>query len=178
MEGVTRFLEKRLKLRINPEKSDVAQAYERDFLSFRILGGKKTKRAISRKAKERFRRRVKEITRRGRGVSLERVISELNVYLRGWTGYFGFCQTPSVLQDLDKWIRRRLRCFIWKRWKGGRTRYAELRRRGLGNSLAAFAAGSPFSHWRMSASVGLNTAFPNAFFSDLGLISMEARCSA
>jgi RNA-directed DNA polymerase len=178
MEGITDFLGKRLKLRVNGEKSAVAQAYERDFLSFRILGGKKTKRAISRKAKERFRRRVKEITRRSRGVSLERVVADLNVYLRGWIGYFGFCQTPSVLQDLDKWIRRRLRCLIWKQWRRGRTRYAGLRGRGLSISLAAFAAGSPFSHWRMSASVGLNAAFPASFFSVLGLISMEARCSA
>lgn len=178
MEGVTRFLEKRLKLKVNPEKSDVAPTSGRDFLSFRILGGKKTKRGISKKAKERFRKRVKEITRRSRGVSLERVVADLNSYLRGWIGYFVFCQTPSVLQDLDKWVRRRLRCFIWKGWRRGRTRYAGLRKRGLSISLAAFAAGSPFSHWRMSASVGLNTAFPASFFADLGLISMEARCSA
>ena len=178
MEGVTNFLAKRLKLRVNPEKSDVAPASGRDFLSFRILGGKKTKRGISKKAKERFRKRVKEITRRSRGVSLERVVGDLNSYLRGWIGYFGFCQTPSGLQDLDKWVRRRLRCFIWKGWRRGKTRYAGLRGRGLSTSLAAFAAGSPFSHWRMSASVGLNTAFPASFFTDLGLISMEARCSA
>jgi RNA-directed DNA polymerase len=178
MEGITHFLQKRLKLRINPEKSDVAPASKRDFLSFRIIGKGKTKRAISAKAKKRFRQRVKEITRRGRGISLERVISDLNTFLRGWVGYFGFCQTPSVLQDQDKWIRRRLRCFIWKKWIRGRTRYAGLRARGLSQSLAAFAAGSPFSNWRMSASVGLNSAFPASFFSALGLISMEARCSA
>ena len=178
MEGVTRFLEKRLKLRVNPEKSDVAPASKRDFLSFRISGGEKTKRGISKKARGRFRRRIREITRRTRGVSLERVISDLNTYLRGWIGYFGFCQTPSVLQNLDKWIRRRLRCFIWKQWKRGRTRYAGLRARGLGKDLAAITAGSSRSHWRMSASPGMNSAFPKAFFSELGLISLEARCSA
>ncbi|RJP32847.1 MAG: group II intron reverse transcriptase/maturase [Actinobacteria bacterium] len=178
MEGVTNFLQKRLKLRVNSEKSAVARAYERDFLSFRIVGREKTKRGISKKAKERFRRRIKEITRRSRGVSLERVIADLNVYLRGWIGYFGFCQTRSVLRDLDSWIRRRLRCFIWKGWKRGRTRYAGLRARGLGKDLAAITAGSSRSHWRMSASPGMNTAFPKAFFSELGLISLEARCSA
>ena len=178
MEGVTRFLQKRLKLRVNPEKSDVAPASKRDFLSFRIVGGENAKRGISKKAKGRFRRRVKDITRRSRGVSLERVIADLNVYLRGWTGYFGFCQTPSVLRDLDSWVRRRLRCLIWKGWKRGRTRYAALRARGLGKDLAAITAGSSRSHWRMSASPGMNTAFPNAFFSELGLITLEARCSA
>jgi len=159
-------------------KSAVAPAHERDFLSFRIIGGENAKRGISKKAKERFRRRVKEITRRTRGVSLERVVSDLNVYLRGWIGYFGFCQTPSVLRALDSWIRRRLRCFIWKGWRRGRTRYAALRARGLGKDLAAITAGASRSHWRMSASPGMNTAFPNAFFSDIGLIILEARCSA
>jgi RNA-directed DNA polymerase len=178
MEGVSGFLVKRLKLRVNEDKSAVAPASRRDFLSFRITGGEKPKRAISGKARERFRRRVKEITRRSRGVSLERVVSDLNTYLRGWIGYFGFCQTPSVLHDLDSWIRRRLRCFIWKGWKRGRTRYAGLRARGLGKDLAAITAGAVRSHWRMSASPGLNTAFPIAFFSGLGLISLEARCSA
>ncbi len=178
MEGVTGFLQKRLKLRVNVEKSAVAPAQERDFLSFRIVGGGETKRSISPKARKRLRRRVKEITRRSRGVSLERVVADLNAYLRGWIGYFGFCQTPSVLRDLDSWIRRRLRCFIWKKWKRGRARYAGLRARGLGKDLAAITAGSCRSHWRMSASPGMNTAFPKAFFSELGLLSLEARCSA
>ena len=83
MEGVTRFLEKRLKLRVNREKSAVAPASKRDFLSFRIGGGEKTKRGISKKARGRFRRRIKEITRRSRGVSLERVVAELNTFLGG-----------------------------------------------------------------------------------------------
>ena len=178
MEGVTRFLQKRLKLRVNREKSAVDRASRRGFLSFTFTGEGKPRRRISGKARKRFRGRVKEITRRSRGVSLERVVAELNTFLRGWIGYFGFCQTPSVLQDLDKWIRRRLRCFIWKQWKRGRTRYPGLRARGLSERAAAFAAGSPFSHWRMSASPGMNAAFPKAFFSELGLISLEARCCA
>jgi RNA-directed DNA polymerase len=178
MEGVTSFLQKRLKLRVNGEKSAVAQAHERDFLSFRIIGREKTKRAISKKAKERFRRRVKEITRRTRGVSLERVVSDLNAYLRGWIGYFGFCQTPSVLRDLDSWIRRRLRCYVWKQLKRGKRRYAELRTRDINRNLAARTAGSIHGPWRISRSPALSVAFPNAFFSELGLISLETRCSA
>ena len=160
MGGIARFLQKRLKLRVNGEKSAVDRASRRDFLSFTFTGGERPKRRISGKARKRFRRRVKEITRRTRGVSLEQVVAELNTFLRGWIGYFGFCQTPSVLQNLDKWIRRRLRCFIWKQWRRGRTRYAGLRARGLGMDLAAITAGSSRSHWCMSTSPGMNSAFP------------------
>jgi RNA-directed DNA polymerase len=178
MDGITSFLQKRLKLRVNGEKSAVAQAYERDFLSFRIVGREKTKRSISPKARKRLRKRIKEITRRTRGVSLERVIADLNTYLRGWIGYFGFCQTRSVLRDLDSWVRRRLRCYIWKQLKRGKRRYAELRARDVSRSLAAKTAGSVHGPWRISRSPALSFAFPNAFFSELGLISLEARCSA
>jgi len=178
MEGVTNFLKKRLKLRVNEGKSAVAQAYERDFLSFRITGGEKTKRSISPKARRRLRRRVKEITRRTRGISLEQVIAELNTYLRGWIGYFGFCQTPSILKNLDSWIRRRLRGYIWGQYRRGRKRYAELRSRGVGRCLAASTAGSGLGPWRISHSPALSFAFPNAFFSELGLISLVACCTA
>jgi len=178
MGGIARFLQKRLKLRVNGEKSAVDRASRRDFLSFTFTGGGKPRRRIAQKARKRFRRRVKEITRRTRGVSLEQVVAELNTFLRGWIGYFGLCQTPSVLHDLDSWIRRRLRCFTWKQWRRGRTRYPGLRARGLSERAAAFAAGTPFSHWRMSASPGMNAAFPVAFFSELGIITLEAHCSA
>jgi len=178
MEGITDFLGKRLKLRVNGEKSAVAQAYERDFLSFRITGGEKTKRSISPKARKRLRRRVKEITRRIRGISLEQVIAELNTYLRGWIGYFGFCQTPSILQNLDSWIRRRLRSYIWGRHMRGRKRFAELKSRGVGRRLAASTAASNLGTWHLSHSPALSFAFPNAFFSELGLITLAAHCTA
>ncbi len=94
---------------------------------------------------------------------------ELARYLQGWLGYFGYCQTPSVLESLDGWTRRRLRCFPWKQWKRGRTRYQALRARGLGRDLAATTAGSAKSHWRVSASPGLSLALPNAYLASLGL---------
>ncbi len=163
---------------MNQAKSGVVPASKGEFLSFGLTGGDKPKRRVGKKARERFRRRVKEITRRTRGVSLEQVVADLNIYLRGWSGYFGFCQTPSVLHKLDSWIRRRLRCYIWKQWKRGKTRYVGLRSRGLSKDQAAITAGSVRCRWRMSASPGMNTAFPITFFSGLGLISLEARCSA
>ena len=97
----------------------------------------------------RFKARVREITRRTRGASLQGIVEDLNVYLRGWYGYFGFCQTPSVLVDLDSWIRRKLRCVEWKQWKRGRTRHKELRKHGVNEALAAQTAAS--SHGRTLA---------------------------
>lgn len=169
MEGLSAFIQKRLKLRINQEERDVAPASERDFLSFRILGEGKTKRGISKKAKERARKRVKEITRRYRVVSLERVIADLNTYLRGWIGYFGFCQTRSVFRDLDSLIRCRLRCFIWKQLKRGKTRYAELRSGDISKHLAAKTAGSIHEPGHISLSPALSYAYPHVCFSESDL---------
>jgi len=111
----------------------------------------------------------RELTKRNRGVSLERMVEQLSRYLIGWRGYFGFCQTPSVLQGLDSWIRRRLRCFQWKQWKRGKTRFAGLRRRGVGKDPAAQTAGSPHGPWRISRSPALSFALPGAYLDSLGL---------
>jgi RNA-directed DNA polymerase len=106
------------------------------------------------------------------------VVKELSIYLIGWRGYFGFCQTPSVLRALDEWTRRRLRAVVWKQWKRGRTRFAELRRRGVGRDLAAKAAGSPHCPWRLSNSPALTIAMPTAYFGSLGLSSVAVLRSA
>jgi RNA-directed DNA polymerase len=90
------------------------------------------------------------------------IAKELSTYLVGWRGYFGFCQTPSLLRKLDEWIRRRLRAIAWMQWKHGPARFAELRRRGVGRDLAAQAAGSPRGPWRLSASPAHTTALSNA----------------
>jgi len=97
-------------------------------------------------------KRVREITKRNRGSSLARVIRELRSYLLGWRGYFGFCQTRSVLRALDSWVHRRLRCYAWKQWKTGRRRFQELRQLGVGKDLAAQTAGSRKGYWRNSRS--------------------------
>jgi RNA-directed DNA polymerase len=169
MKGITRFIERKLKLKVNRGKSAVAQPRERKFLGFSFTGGKEPRRRIAPKALERFKTRVRELTRRTRGVSMERMIQDLRRYLLGWKAYFGFCQTPSVLQTLDSWIRRRLRCVVWKQWKRGRTRFRELRRRGIGKDLAAQSAGSPHGPWRLSRSPALSYAFPGTHFRTLGL---------
>jgi len=172
MESVTRFISKKLKLKVNSEKSAVARPWERKFLGFSFTGKEPRRRRIAPKAMERFKERARELTQRTRGVSLEGMVQELNQYLRGWHGYFGFCQTPSVLEDLDSWLRRRLRCFVWKQWKRGRTRYKELRKRGVNGRLAAQAAGSPHGPWRLSQSPALCLVFPNAFFDGIRLFRL------
>ena len=177
MGSVRAFLTRKLKLKVNEEKSAVGKAGERKFLSFGFTAGRQHKRVIASQALARFRRRVGELTRRTRGVSLERMVSELTPYLIGWRNYFGFCQTPSVLRDLDSWVRRRLRCVVWKQWKRGRTRFAELRKRGIRKDLAARTAGSSHGPWRISRSPALCIALPNAYLDSLRLPKLLARAT-
>ena len=100
---------------------------------------------------------------------MEKVMEELARYLRGWRGYYGFCETPWVLQKLDSWIRRRIRSAFWRQWKTSRKRYAELVRRGVSQDLAANTAGSRRGPWRVSQSPALSIALSNAFLSWFGL---------
>jgi RNA-directed DNA polymerase len=169
MESIEWFLAKRLKLKVNKAKSAVAKPSIRKFLGFSFTGGREPWRRIAPQALTRFKARVRELTRRTCGRNLAQIVKELSVYLTGWRGYFGFCQTPSVLRDLDKWLRRRLRAIAWKQWKRGRTRFAELRRRGVGRDLAAQTAGSPHGPWRISQSPALTIALSNASLRLLGL---------
>lgn len=173
MESITKFITKKLKLRVNAAKSAVGRPWERKFLGFSFTNGFEPKRRIAPEAKARFKKRVKELTRRSRGVSTEKMVADLARYLNGWSGYFGYCQTPKVLRDMDSWIRRRLRCAVWKQWKRGRTRYAELVRRGVKPELAARTAGSARDMWRISRSPDLSVALPNDFFRSLGLPSLK-----
>jgi RNA-directed DNA polymerase len=172
MAGIERFLAKRLKLRVNKAKSAVARPSVRKFLGFSFTGRKGPRRRIAPQAIARFKARVRELTQRTRGQSLAQIVKELSRYLVGWRGYFGFCQTPSVLRALDEWTRRRLRAIAWKQWKRGRTRFAELRRRGVGRDLAAQTAGSPHGPWRLANSPALTIALTTAFLSSLGLSSV------
>jgi len=172
MTSVERFLLTRLKLRVNRAKSAVALPGQRKFLGFSFTTRAQPKRRIAPQAVARFKAKVRELTRRTTGASLARIVEDLSRYLTRWRGYFGFCETPSVLRRLDEWIRRRLRAIAWKQWKRGRTRFAELRRRGVGKDLAAKAAGSAHGPWRLSNSPALAIALPTAFFSSLGLASL------
>jgi RNA-directed DNA polymerase len=169
MENISNFITRTLKLKVNPTKSKVDRPWRCKFLGFRITVGKQTKRSIAPSSLSRFKERVRKLTCYRRGVTIEQMIENLNRYLIGWRGYFGYCQSPSVLQVLDGWIRRRLRCVYWRRWKRGKKRFAELRRLGVGRDLAAQTAGSVHGPWRISRSPALSYAFPSAHFNSLGL---------
>lgn len=169
MESVTHFITRKLKLKVNQEKSAVARPEERKFLGFSFIGDSEPLRRIAPKALARFKQRVRELTRRTRGVSLEQMLRPLGKYLIGWRAYYGFCQTPSSLAGLDSWIRRRLRSVLWTQWKRRRRRVAELRRRGVGLDWAVKTAGSAHGPWRLSHNPTICQALPNAYFDALGL---------
>jgi len=176
MESVTHFITHRLKLKVNQAKSAVARPGQRKFLGFSFTGEREPRRRIAPKAIARFKERIREQTRRTRGISLQQMVNdEVTIYLREWLGYFGDCQTPSVLQRLESWLRRRLRSVVWKQWKRGRTRFKELRKRGVSKDLAAQTAGSAHGPWRIANSPALALALPNAYFDSLGLLPMVVR---
>jgi RNA-directed DNA polymerase len=149
MRSLTRFMTTKLKLKVNGQKSAVARPWERKFLGFSFTSAETPKRRIAPKAVLRFKERVRELTSRTRGVSTEKMAEELARYLRGWIGYFGNCETPRVLERLEEWTRRRLRAVIWKQWKRGTKRFAELRKRRVGPDLAATTAGSAHGPWHV-----------------------------
>jgi RNA-directed DNA polymerase len=178
MAGIEKFLEKRLKLKVNKAKSAVAKPSVRKFLGFSFTKGQRAQRLIAPQALARFRARVRELTRRSCGRGLSQIIKELSAYLIGWRGYFGLCETPAVLRELDAWTRRRLRAIVWKQWKRGPTRFAELRRRGVGRDRAAQTAGSPHGPWRLAASPALHVALSTTLFRSIGLASVATQRSA
>jgi RNA-directed DNA polymerase len=166
--SITGFITLRLKLKVNEQKSAVARPVERKFLGFSFTS-REAKRRIAAKAIVRFKQKVRELTGRTRGISIEQMTKQLSSYLRGWKGYFGFCETPSVLETLDQWIRRRLRSVIWKQWKRGTVRFRKLCAHGVGRNLAAQTAGSSHGPWHIADSPALHYAFPIAYFDALGV---------
>src|SRR5271167_4656856 len=139
MESITRFITQKLKLKVNEAKSAVARPQERKFLGFSFTAGPNIRRAIAPKSLERFRQRIREITRRAKGASMKTIMEELAPYMRGWRGYFGFCQTPEVLIALTRWVRLRLRAALWRQWKTPRRRRAALVALGVSGELRNMA---------------------------------------
>lgn len=173
MASVEGFLKKRLRLRVNHAKSGVAEVWQRDFLGFGFLSGRNgVRRLISAKAKQGFRRKVRQLTKRHRGRSLARMITELSQYLRGWRSYFGFAQTPWDLRDLDGWIRRRLRSYHWKQWKHPRRRVAELRKRGIALWDAVWFGRRAQGIWHAARTKLMNRALPTSYFDEQGLVRL------
>jgi len=155
MEGITRFITLQLKLKVNEAKSAVARPQERKLLGFGFSTGPEVKRIIAPKALARFKHRIREVTRRAKGVSMETTIAELAPYLRGWRSYFGFCETPDELMYLARWVRLRLRAAMWRQWKTPRRRRAALLSLGVRPRLANNTAGSGRGSWYWPGPSGL-----------------------
>src|SRR5271166_3173322 len=175
MESVTRFITQKLKLKVNEAKSAVAQPQERKFLGFSFTAGPEVKRVIAPKSLERFKQRIREITRRAKGVSIKTTMEELAPYMRGWRGYFGFCETPEVLVALTRWVRLRLRAARWRQWKTPRRRRAALIALRVFGQLCN-TADSGRGPWNIARSKALSVGLSNAHFKLIGLPSLiEAR---
>jgi group II intron reverse transcriptase/maturase len=175
MESVKVFLEKKLKLKVNPKKSQVDRASRVKFLGFSFYkrNGEVLIR-IANRSKERFAEKLRRLTKRTRSGKLEDVIQEINRYTMGWIGYYRLANTPSVYEDLDKWIHRRLRQMVWKRWKRGTTRYRELVKMGIPRWRAQEGAGSK-GPWRMANSPVIKEALSNNYLRNSGLKSIKTR---
>jgi RNA-directed DNA polymerase len=176
MESITQFITQELKLKVNEAKSAVARPQERKFLGFSFTAGPEVKRVIAPKALDRFKQRIREITGRAKSVSMKTTMEELAPYMRGWRSYFGFCETPEVLASLTGWVRRRLRCALWRQWKTPRRRRAALLELGVRPQLAAHMAGSGRGSWYLALTKALNVGLSKAYFKSLGLPSLFEDC--
>ena len=172
MKSVTRFITQELKLKVNETKSAVARPQERKFLGFSFTAGPEAKRVIAPQALDRFKQRIREITRRAKGVSMKTTIEELAPFMRGWRSYFGFCETPEVLVSLTRWVRLRIRAAMWRQWKTPRRRREALIELGVRSRLASNTAGSGLGPWYLAKAKALSVGLSNAYLKSLGLPSL------
>ena len=176
MKSITRFIVQKLKLKVNEKKSAVARPQQRKFLGFRVTDGSVIRRTIAPKAVERFKERIREITKQAKSGSLAQTMKVLAPYMRGWRGYFGFCETPDLLIQLTRWVRLRLRAALWRQWKTQRRRRAMLLQLGVRGALAKTTAASSRGPWHLAHSKALSIALSNAYFRSRGFPSLFARC--
>ncbi|WP_453988611.1 group II intron reverse transcriptase/maturase [Alishewanella longhuensis] len=171
-ESIERFIETRLRLKVNKAKSAVARPWERSFLGFTFSRRKGNRLKVTDKVLDRLKDKLRELTRRTRGHNIGSVIADIRKALLGWKAYFGIAEVQSQLRDTDKWLRRKLRCYIWKQW--GSKGYRMLRKAGVDRFLAWNTAKSAHGPWRLSKSPALYIALPNRYFTNMGLPTIAA----
>ena len=173
MENITRFIEGKLKLKVNINKSAVERPWKRKFLGFTlgIMFGKAYS-SISKQSLRKHKDKLREILSRSKPMTLEQRIIKINQVNIGWINYYGIAKCKGIVVQLDKWIKRRLRMCIWKQWKKVKTRYKNLNKLGLNHYQAIKFANTRKGYWRVANSVILNTTLTNKFFNDLGLKSL------
>ncbi len=172
MRGIRAYLKDVLRLRINEHKSAVARPWERKFLGYTCTAQRKSRLRIAPESVNRLKQKVRERMRAGRGRSLRRTIEEFNPLLRGWINYFQLAQSKGVLEKLDQWLRRRLRCLLWRQWKQPRTRARKLRALGLHAERARLSAGNGHGPWWNAGASHMNQALPASSFMRMGLVSL------
>jgi len=171
-QSLTYFIEHTLRLKVNESKSAVDRPWKRQFLGFTFSPRRGHKLKVSEAALEKLKYTVRGLCRRTRGKSIYQIIAELRKSLLGWKAYFGIAEVKSPLRDIDKWIRRKLRCYLYKQW--GRSGYRKLRKLGVKRQLAWNTAKSAHGPWRLSNSPALTYALSNKYFANLGLPSLVA----
>jgi group II intron reverse transcriptase/maturase len=174
MAGVRKFLQSRLRLQLNEKKSAVDRAWKRPFLGFAFHFGERIKVRLDRESLRRVKAVLRQYTRRNRSIAMAKRIAQLDRYLMGWLAYFALAETPSTFEELDKWLRRRLRACRWKEWKRGHTRKRNLQSLGV----PEWAARQGWSHkgpWRMAHAGALQQAMGRSYWAELGLRSLADR---
>jgi RNA-directed DNA polymerase len=173
LRSITRFLERKLRLKVNAEKSAVDRPWKRKFLGYSMTPHQQPKLKIAKESVRRMKAALKTAFRRGRGRNLQRFIAEeLNPKLRGWGNYFQLNTVRVTIEELDGWIRRKLRCVMWRQWKKNRTRTKRLMERGLSKERALKSAVNGRGAWWNSGASHMNEAFPRNYFDKLGLVSL------
>jgi RNA-directed DNA polymerase len=175
MESVSQFLEKRLRLKLNKDKSSVDRPWKRKFLGYSMTPDKQPRLKVAPESEARLRVKLKAIFKRGRGRNLKRVIEEMKMLLIGWSNYFKHAEVKAAFERLDEWIRRRLRCIRWRQWKRTRTRAKNLMKLGISKDRAWKSAGNGRGPWWNAGASHMNQAFPKSYFDRLGLVSLLNR---
>jgi RNA-directed DNA polymerase len=174
MSGIRTFLKEVLRLRINEAKSAVERPWQRKFLGYSVTAHRETRLRIAPESLRRLTNRVRELIREGSGRSLAHTIENLNPLLRGWVAYFRLTESKRPLEDLDGWVRRRLRCLLWRQWKRPGTRNRRLQALGLTAERAWKSASNGRGPWWNSGAAHLHAALPASYFTHLGLVSLLA----
>lgn len=175
MRSLTNFIEKKLKLKVNRDKSAVDSVYRRSFVGFSFFNFKTLKIRLSPKTIKRFKERIRQLTQRGKWMRMQEITAKVAQYVKGWLAYFRHSQTSSEFWKLESWLRRRLRCAFWKQWKTSKNRFKQLRNFGVKYDLACRTAGSLKGSWRISLSPALSFAFPNSYFHEQGIPKFTCR---
>lgn len=172
MAGITEFLEKKLKLKVNSDKSAVARPWQRKFLGYSMTWHQQPKLKIAEPSRKRFADKVRKALKAGRSQNLKRVIEELNPLLRGWVAYFRLTQVKGVLEELDGWIRRKLRVLLWRQWKRAYARTQNLMRHGIDEARAWQSATNGRGPWWNGGASHMHQAYPKTWFDHMGLVSL------